>query len=234
MQGLFEKHPRLLLFALLSLLDLTLTWWLLEHSGRIVYEANPIARWWLSELGWLGLAAFKTGIVLVVITLTLVISRKRPQLAARIQVFGCVVLAVVVCYSAVLGGTAKTESASDQEIDDYLEAFNQKARDRFKQSRVLAAQMESWVEELIAGKATLAEVVERIEYSNWTRHPGLLHGLLQKHPRSSLQETLACVVMHWAELALDNEAVRDDVVSRLRMEFRELVHSQNAKLLRQT
>ncbi|MCI0642950.1 MAG: DUF5658 family protein [Gemmataceae bacterium] len=234
MHGLFKKHPLLLIFALLSLLDLTLTWWLLEHSGRVVFEANPIAQWWLGEFGWLGLAAFKSSMVLVVIALTFVISRRRPRVAARMQVFACAVLAVVVCYSAVLGGTAKTEAQVFEEIDEYLAATNEAARHRFNQTRRLAAEMEFWVEELITGQATLAEVVGRIQYSSLTMHRNLLLGLIRQYPRDTLQETLACVVLRWAEQALDDEPASEAVVNRLSAEFRELVQAQNAKLLRQT
>ena len=53
-------HPRKqLLFILLSLVDLALTWWLLAHSYGQVYEANPVARWWLMRYGAAGLAGFK-------------------------------------------------------------------------------------------------------------------------------------------------------------------------------
>ena len=48
-----------LLFVVLNFADLVLTAWLLSTSEGGVYEANPVARWWLVRHGWLGLAAFK-------------------------------------------------------------------------------------------------------------------------------------------------------------------------------
>jgi hypothetical protein len=96
-------HPRKqILFALLSLADLTLTCWLLGHSDGQIYEANPVARWWLAQHGAVGLAGFKGAIVLFVLTLTVVISRHKPRAAGRILTFGCVSLVFVVLYSAAL------------------------------------------------------------------------------------------------------------------------------------
>ena len=91
-----------LLFLLLSLADLALTYWLLRQSDRQIYEANPVARWWLAQHGAVGLAGFKGAIVLFVLTLTVVISRHKPRAAGRILTFGCVSLVFVVRYSAAL------------------------------------------------------------------------------------------------------------------------------------
>jgi hypothetical protein len=96
-------HPRKqLLFALLSLADLTLTCWLLGHSDGQVYEVNPVAGWWLARHGAAGLAGFKGAVVLLVLTLTAIIARRKPQAAGRILTFGCVSLVLVVLYSAAL------------------------------------------------------------------------------------------------------------------------------------
>ena len=66
---------KFVLFAVLGLLDLLLTWYLLQGSPGRVYEANPVARLWLNRFGWLGLAAFKTSLVVLVISLVVVIAR---------------------------------------------------------------------------------------------------------------------------------------------------------------
>src|SRR5262249_41553021 len=52
---------KLLLFLLLSLTDLWLTWFLVQRSDGAVYEGNPVAAWWLSRYGLPGLALFKGG-----------------------------------------------------------------------------------------------------------------------------------------------------------------------------
>jgi hypothetical protein len=97
------RHPgKQLLFALLSLIDLSLTWWLLSRSGGQVYEGNPVARWWLANHGWLGLAVFKVGGVLLVVGLAAVISHYRPRAGGRVLGFACAALTVVVLYSASL------------------------------------------------------------------------------------------------------------------------------------
>jgi hypothetical protein len=103
MSKLKRLHPgKQLLFALLSVTDLFLTWWLLDHSDGEVYESNPVANWWLARHGWLGLVAFKAGGVLLVIGLVAFISRYRPRAGGRILGFACAILALVVLYSAFL------------------------------------------------------------------------------------------------------------------------------------
>src|SRR5262249_38923004 len=90
------------LFVLLSVADLALTWWLLAHSRGQVYEANPVARWWLQQQGWLGLALFKVGVVFLVVGLVVVIARSQPRTAGCVLGLGCVVLALVVLHSTAL------------------------------------------------------------------------------------------------------------------------------------
>src|SRR5262245_13138082 len=94
-------HPgKQVLFVLLSLADLALTCWLLDRSGGAVYEANPVAGWWLARHGWAGLACFKALVVVVVLGLTLAIARSRPVAAGRVLGLGCAVSAFVVLHGA--------------------------------------------------------------------------------------------------------------------------------------
>jgi hypothetical protein len=96
-------HPgKLLLFVLLSMADLFLTWLLVTGTGGQVYESNPVANYWLASYGWLGLGVFKAGMVSVVSTLVLVISRYRPRTGERVLLFACSTLTVVVLYSCFL------------------------------------------------------------------------------------------------------------------------------------
>src|SRR4051794_8336733 len=99
-------HPRKqLLFVLLSLADLSLTWWLVDRSGGQVYESNPLASWWLRSYGWFGLAGFKVGEVFLVLGLAVVIAHSRVRAGARILEFACTTLGFLVLYSVSLCGT---------------------------------------------------------------------------------------------------------------------------------
>src|SRR5438105_1085430 len=56
----------LFLFMLLSMADLSLTWFLLTGSNGKIYESNPIAAAWLATYGWAGLVLYKVlGLFLV-------------------------------------------------------------------------------------------------------------------------------------------------------------------------
>jgi hypothetical protein len=92
--------PRLvLLFCVLSALDVTFTCLLLSGGQGQVIEANPIARFWLEAFGVVGLAGFKVMVVLCVIGLCYIIGRYRPAASVGIYMLGCCLLTLVVAYS---------------------------------------------------------------------------------------------------------------------------------------
>jgi hypothetical protein len=93
---------RLILFMVLSVADLILTWRLLLFSHGLVYESNPIARYFLSQYGWPGILGFKCVDVLIVACLTLIISSVQPAAARRVLSMACVVVASVAIYSCFL------------------------------------------------------------------------------------------------------------------------------------
>ena len=63
----------LFLFTLLSVADLSLTWFLLTEGGGRFIESNPIAAAWLSSYGWAGLVVYKILGLLLVATVALAI-----------------------------------------------------------------------------------------------------------------------------------------------------------------
>src|SRR6516165_6149856 len=91
-----------LMFLLLSLADLTLTWALIRAGLGQIYESNPVAAWCLRWQGWAGLAIFKAVMVLMSIALVAAISWRRPRTGGRVLALGCVVTAAVVLYSGYL------------------------------------------------------------------------------------------------------------------------------------
>jgi hypothetical protein len=91
-----------LLFVALNLADFFLTWRLVDGSHGAVVESNPVANWWLTTLGWSGLAAYKVAIVVLVGTVIRVISCKRPRTGGRVLAFACSTLLAVVLYSCWL------------------------------------------------------------------------------------------------------------------------------------
>src|SRR6478609_3973805 len=89
----------LILFLILSLSDLCLTWMLIRHGGGRVYESNPVAHAWLRGYGWHGLAGFKGLTVLVFAAAVLVLLRHRPRAGLVLVTFACVAVGWVVLYS---------------------------------------------------------------------------------------------------------------------------------------
>jgi cell division protein FtsB len=86
------------LYALLSMLDLFLTW-LLVDGVRGTYEANPLAADILENHGWAGVALFKGGCVAIVLATGALLWRRRPRTARVILGLACSCALGVVGYS---------------------------------------------------------------------------------------------------------------------------------------
>jgi hypothetical protein len=107
-------HPgKLTLFAILSMMDLFLTYRLLRQSGGSIYESNPVANAWLNSFGWAGLTFFKVVCVSVFFVLLGLIAAYRPRAAQRLLSFCCLAVAGVVIYSCSLLGTFGRATAAD-------------------------------------------------------------------------------------------------------------------------
>src|SRR5262249_61113474 len=91
----------LVLFGLLSFLDLYLSWQVGPRSGRIP-EGNPIAGAWLRKFGWQGLIVFKLAAMTVLAASVLILYRRRPMTAAAVVVFACLAVGSVALYSRQL------------------------------------------------------------------------------------------------------------------------------------
>lgn len=209
------------LFALLSLADLLLTWLLLSRPGTAAYEANPVARWWLTQFGWSGLAAFKAATVLAVFAAAAALaSRSHPRAAAGLLWFGCGVVAAVVLYSASLFPAAFAPGNVDEEVSRRA-AWLAQARERVLRTQAEYDRlMADLIASLIAGRSTLAEAVEQLATSERANDPELQRGLAGVLPDRSPRERLAAVVWKHVVRARGEAPLPDDpVLSRLGQEY---------------
>jgi hypothetical protein len=92
----------LFLYALLSTVDLILTWILLSQSGGKIKEGNPIADAWLATYGWAGLIVYKVVGLLLVATVVIFISLRQPQTGKRLLRLAICALIGVALYSYYL------------------------------------------------------------------------------------------------------------------------------------
>jgi hypothetical protein len=94
-------------FVLTSLLDLFMTFLLLYFSNRgmmrnVVVESNPIAQYFISGWGTLGLVWFKLAMVTIVVLVAQVIATKRPVVARFVLNGATLFVGCVVVYSGFL------------------------------------------------------------------------------------------------------------------------------------
>jgi hypothetical protein len=173
-------HPcKLSLFAALSVVDFSLTYYLVQRSGGRVYESNPIAHAWFSDYGWPGLLFFKVVVVLLVGAVCVYISLHRPRLAGSILMFACVAVAAVVVYSCSLaagfieGHPAPAKSLAKVGHGRHHGAVRWHEDPRLTLTQELAG-------EVATGTCLLSDAVERLasskgamdpEWLSWLREP---------------------------------------------------------------
>jgi hypothetical protein len=177
----------LFLFTALSLADLTLTWVLLERARGCAYESNPVASWWLARFGWIGLAGFKAGIVLIVAALAVVVARHRPRAARRVLVFGCSALLAVILYSSALVYGVEADATDLGRAEEMLRNLDRKEG----RLRAYWALLDRLREDLVAHRCTLAEAVEWLEDSERVQDLEWLQALRWRCPGWTRREFLA-------------------------------------------
>jgi hypothetical protein len=210
------------LFVLLSVADLGLTWWLLTRAGDSVYESNPLAAWWLANAGWLGLAAFKVGLVLLVLGLVALLGRLRPQVGSSVLSFGCAILALVVCYSSVLAFQVDArESAALLESERAMEEANRSYSEAARQHLAYSLFREQLGEEVLAGHYTLEQACNRLATSERLKDTAWLHalpGFEHCSTRECLARQLLAVIRVVASRAGNPDATRI-LLQHLAVEF---------------
>ncbi len=94
-------------FVLISLLDLFMTFLLLYFSNRgmmrnVVVESNPVAQYFISGWGTLGLVWFKIGMVTLIVLAAQGAATRRPAVAQVVLNGATLFVGGVVAYSTLL------------------------------------------------------------------------------------------------------------------------------------
>jgi hypothetical protein len=202
------SNPLIGLFVILSLADFALTWWLIERSGRQVFEDNPVADELLTYHGWLGLALFKVATVLVVIVATSMVARRRPRTARHVLRFACAAAAFVILHGTIVGQTAKTRDEINAEDNQNLAEFNREAQQRSLDSLAYANLVNDVCNEVISGRFTLAEAVDQLMSSELTQDPRRQQSLMACHAGQGLRQCLANQIMRFIQMRGASVAVK--------------------------
>src|SRR6516162_4703551 len=197
---------KLILFGVLSALDLALTWQLLAQGEGTVYESNPIANWLLAQSGWLGVAGFKAGTVLMVGVLTAIISLYRPRTGGTILSFGCAILMVVVAYSTSLSGimSFQPELLEIYQLRSLEETHIalEKEMSGAKEYEMLRKRLR---DELLKGERTLGEAAALLANTDMGKDARWLKILEMHYPGLSAVE---CIASNLAEYTVEYDKNR--------------------------
>jgi hypothetical protein len=180
---------KLALFGVLSLLDLGMTWLLLENSEGRIYEGNPIAGWWLATLGWAGLAAYKLGLVLVVGAAMLVVARRQPNTAGRFLTLACLIVGGVLVHSwSLTAAAAELSDGPSLGWEEQRASRFERVAERNRAYHVLLARLG---EEVTAGRRMLHEAIMELAESDKGRNIQWQEQLQRTYPGRSVAECLA-------------------------------------------
>jgi hypothetical protein len=188
-----------ILFAALGLLDLLLTWYLLQGSPGRVYEANPVARWCLECFGLVGLAAFKVIVTALVVTAITLLARRHPTAAGRVLSLACLATAAVVGYSALLLGHVRGQAGPDRQRDEATLAVEAgQLQTQFVQLREYRSQLKSVSTQLLEGRCSLDDAVARLGETARVKDPRFMAMLQRQLPNCSPREYLEANILDHA------------------------------------
>jgi hypothetical protein len=151
-------------FLALNLLDLFLTWLLLERAGGF-YEANPLAAAVLTRHGWQGMVGFKLLITAGVLGVGFLALRRRPRAGVFLFAGGCAILLTVVGYSSFLLARGPDQSHVS------LVREGRRSQDLDQRRRALYAYHDKRVRlarEIVRRQLSLAEATEGL--SRWVAY----------------------------------------------------------------
>ena len=213
-----------ILFVLLSLADLALTCWLLGHSDGAVFEANPVASWWLQQHGWVGLLCFKAAVVCLVVGLAGVIALTRPRAAGRLLGLGCACLALVVLYSATLCRAAartpeERQAEREREFARDLAEMNRQADQELRQMQAFWALRVRLCQDVLARRCTLRQAVQQVAESERAKTGPFLHGLATRFPDLTPEQRLAAWLIASADMPEDRTPAAERTAGRLKQVF---------------
>lgn len=214
---------KLLLFVGLSAADFAMTWFLISRGGGEVYEANPVAAWWLGRHGWFGLALFKASIVGIVASLLLTVWRNRPISGHRLATFACLIVAAVVGYSGVLATRRPDPKMAAIGSVSELQEWSERLQADLEASNAYRKVLYEISDDLAADRCNLAEAVDRLSQTEKGNEEEFRKMLRRLHPDLDERSSLAiCVVqftLRW------NESEMEQLLPRL---YRQLLEFEGA------
>jgi hypothetical protein len=209
--------PAIWVFGLLNGADLLLTAWLLGHYEGSVYEANPLARWFLGSSGWGGLIVLKLLAVSVACGVCILVSRRRATLGRRLVTFGCVITGAVVLWSGYLALALDSEEMG---VRDETEAVARKLAQQEDYRRCL----ECVADDLIGSRCSLAEAIRHLAETPRSQDPTWLEALGCVYAVESDQECLAISIVgcSFDLLSTQQSSQGERLAERLADDFRAL------------
>jgi hypothetical protein len=219
------SHHRWLVcvFVTLSVLDLLLTWRLVEAPHSRVYEANPLAAAVLLRFGWLGLGVFKTVCVASGLGAIVLVNRWRPALGLRLLGLLCPALLGVVGYSAALLAAGPSDRVTQKILEReaqrgvVLDRELQLGQDYGDLCRQLGYELAAGNVDLQAALRTLNAYLTRTGYNPCRQLHPFCRGLND-------QECLAALLVRQAGFAREEHPEMAPCLPLLAKQFRTLCH----------
>ncbi len=201
-------------FIGLSVLDLVLTWRLLQTPGACFYEANPVASSILEWGGWWGLGLYKLACAATVLGVIALLARWRPRLSRLLLAAACPVMALVVGYSLwLVSGEERQELLAAHERGDLVD---QKVREHQEYQQRLSRLARAVTEQ----RLTLPQAARQLTVYVRSLHYSPLDALRTMYRHLGDEACLAAALVREANHLLRESGRRaDQPLRRLEGEF---------------
>jgi len=201
-------HPgKLTLYISLSLVDLLLTYRLLQAGGGRIYEGNPIANAWLVAYGWRGLVIFKIVAMLLVGCLAAYVSLYHPHKGGHILQFACCALGLVVIYSCSLMRVSSPRPEKMEEIEPQMDQAIAANREYYTLFHHLLG-------DLANQRCTLNDAVDKLQQCKKVRAGKYCKLLRERHPNFPYRDCLAMELVQGVSSLLRDDPPKAERTAR--------------------
>ena len=211
---------KLAAFALLSVCDFTITYFLLSRREGDVYESNPLANHWLDQSGWIGLAAFKAVFVGVVAFIAVYLYSRRPRIAHDLLAVACGAVVVAVLTGTTIAVTTPAAPPEDEPMV-FPDLDNQKDSVDARTMQYVALLDEAGTR-LISKEWTLAQAVELAQATALAQDGVWFDSLRRTYPGLDDRALLAADLLQHTVGSRVRTPIAVGLANRLEAEFNEL------------
>jgi len=210
-------------FVMLAGADFVFTCHLAQYGNLGDAEDNWIARWFLERFDWLGLAVFKSAVVLAVLFAVRQIYQRRPRTATRLLLLACLLTAGVAAYGAYGMQTVHIATSGDRlPTSAQLWAEGRVVDQQIRNLDGYRRTVDSFADDLAGKEGDLGKILEKLMQCSAGRDPARLCNMRIGMRGYTDAQCLAANLIHTTLDKFRDDPAYEKLSLRLHREFRDL------------